>query len=155
MNCTISHIDSTSTIFISAYPWHVKYTNGKKKRCSAKMLITHKICSGWAWKFINIVSLIHTFTYQTFTGFHVRLVRHLFLLWKLLFMSSATEYDMQQDQLMQNVSLWSLWFENHFTFVNKYVSMTSHLPENQLLRKNATCKRVMVYAGNIWCFWNI
>ena len=27
--------------------------------------------------------------------------------------------------------------------------MTSHLPENQLLRKNATCKRVMVYAEYI------
>ena len=55
------------------------------------MFITHKICSGWAWKFINMVSLIHTFNYQTFTGFHVRLVRHLFFLWKLHCMSSATE----------------------------------------------------------------
>ena len=27
--------------------------------------------------------------------------------------------------------------------------MTSHLPEKQLLRTNATCKRVMVYAGNV------
>ena len=67
------------------------YTNGKKKQCTAKMLITHKICSGWPWKFINMVSPIQTFHYQTFTRFHVRLVRHLFFLWKLHFMSSATE----------------------------------------------------------------
>ena len=67
------------------------YTNGKKKRCSVKMLIIHKICGGWAWKFINMVSLIHTFTYQTFTRFHVCLVRHLIFLWKLHFMSSVTE----------------------------------------------------------------
>ena len=67
------------------------YTNGKKKQCITKMLITHKICSGWAWKLRNIVSPIHTFYYQTFTRFHVRLVRHLFFLWKLHFMSSATE----------------------------------------------------------------
>ena len=67
------------------------YTNGKKKQCIAKMLITHKICSGWAWKFMNMVSPIRTFNYQTFTRFHVLLVRHLFFLWKLHFMSSATE----------------------------------------------------------------
>ena len=71
--------------------WRFKYTNGKKKQCIAKMLITHKICSGWAWTFINMVSPIHTFNYQTFTRFHVLLVRHLFFLWKLHFMSSATE----------------------------------------------------------------
>ena len=67
------------------------YTNGKKKQCTAKMLITHKISSGSAWKFINMVSPIHTFNYQTFTRFHVRLVRHIFVLWKLHLMSSATE----------------------------------------------------------------
>ena len=51
-----------------------------------------KICSGWAWKFnINMVSPKHTFNYQTLTRFHLRLVRHLFFLWKLHFMSSATE----------------------------------------------------------------
>ena len=131
------------------------YTNGKKKQCIAKMLITHKICSGWAWKFINMVSPIHTFDFQTLTRFHLRLVCHLFFLWKLHFMSCATGKQHATKLMMQNLSLWSLWFENHFTFVNKCVSMTSHLPENQLLRENATCKRVMVYAGNIWCFWII
>ena len=67
------------------------YTNGKKKQCIAKMLITHAICTGWAWKFINMVSPIHSFNYQHFTLFYVRLVRHLFFLWKLHFMPSATE----------------------------------------------------------------
>ena len=38
-----------------------------------------------------MVSPIHAFNYQTFTRFHVRLVRHLFFLLKLHFMSSATE----------------------------------------------------------------
>ena len=73
------------------YLIYLLYTNGKKKECIAKMLITHKICSRWAWKLIKIVSPIHTFSYQTFTRFHVRLVRHLFFLWKQHFMSSATE----------------------------------------------------------------
>ena len=67
------------------------YTNGKKKRCIAKILITQNICSECAWQFINRMSLIQTFNYQTFTCFHVRLVRHLYFLWKLLFMSSAAE----------------------------------------------------------------
>ena len=62
----------------------------KKKRCIAKLFITQKICSRWGRKFINIVSLIQSFNYQTFTSFHVRLVRHLYFLWKLLFMSSAS-----------------------------------------------------------------
>ena len=34
---------------------------------------------------------MHTFNYQTFTRFHVRLVRHLFFLWKLHVLSSTTE----------------------------------------------------------------
>ena len=34
---------------------------------------------------------MHTFHYQTFTRFHVRLVRHIFFSWKLHCMSSATE----------------------------------------------------------------
>ena len=34
---------------------------------------------------------MHTFNYQSFTRFHVRPVRYLIFLWKLLFMSSATE----------------------------------------------------------------
>ena len=51
----------------------------------------HKIWSGWAWKFINMVSPIHTFNYQTFTRLHVRLMRHLFFPWKLHFISSAAE----------------------------------------------------------------
>ena len=33
----------------------------------------------------------NTFYYQTFTRFHVLLVRHLFFLWKLHVISSATE----------------------------------------------------------------
>ena len=38
-----------------------------------------------------MVSPIHTFNYQTFTRFHVRLVRHLLFCEKIHFMSSATE----------------------------------------------------------------
>ena len=115
----IFKVYESETDKIQIYFWQIHtYTNGKKKRCSAKMLITRKICSGWARKFINMVFLIHTFTYQTFMRFHVRLVRHLFFLWKLLFVSSVQENNMQQNQLMQNVSLWSIWCENHFTFVN-------------------------------------
>ena len=45
------------------------YTNQKKKQCIAKMLITHKTCSRWAWKFIKMVSPIHTLNYQTFYAF--------------------------------------------------------------------------------------
>ena len=33
--------------------------------------------------------------------------------------------------------------------------MTSHLPENQRLRKNATCKRVIVYAGQYLMFFGL
>ena len=62
-----------------------------KKQCIAKIFITQKVCSGWAWEFINTLSLIQTYNYKTFTRFHVRLVCHLFFLWKLLFMSSASE----------------------------------------------------------------
>ena len=94
------------------------YTNGKKKQCIAKMLIAHKLCSGWAWKFINMVCPIHVFNCQTFTRFHVRLVHHLFFLWKLHFMSSATEKQHAIKLIDANVSLWSLGFENHYTFVN-------------------------------------
>ena len=72
-------------------PLFKNYTNGKKKRCIVKMLITQTICSGWAWKFINMMSLIQTFDYQTFKRFHVRLLRHLYFLWKLLFRSSVAD----------------------------------------------------------------
>ena len=34
---------------------------------------------------------MQTFYYQTFTRFRVRLVRYLYFLWKLLFMSSAAD----------------------------------------------------------------
>ena len=67
------------------------YTNGKNKQCIAKMFITQKVCGAWAWKFMNIFSLIQTYNYKTFTRFHVCFVRHLYFLWKLLFMSSASE----------------------------------------------------------------
>ena len=48
-----------------------------------------------------MVSLIYTFNYQTFTRFHVRLLRYLFFLWKLNFMSSATEKQ-QTTKLIDN-----------------------------------------------------
>ena len=67
------------------------YTNGKKKRCIVKISITRTICSGWAWKLRSIVSLIQPFNFQTFKRFHVRLVCHLYSLWKLLFMFSSAE----------------------------------------------------------------
>ena len=89
--CWKNGCQNFSNVYRSRKHWKCKYTNGKKKQCIAKMLITHKICSGWAWKFINMVSPIRTFNYPTFTRFHVLLVRHLFFLWKLHFMSSATE----------------------------------------------------------------
>ena len=55
------------------------------------LLITQRICSRWTWKLLNRVSLTQTFNYQTVMRFHVLLVRHLYFLWKLHFMSSAAE----------------------------------------------------------------
>ena len=58
----------------------------------------------------------------------------------------------QRIERKENVSLCRIWCEKHFTFVNKCITLASHFPENQLLRENATCKRVMTYACVIWCF---
>ena len=82
---TVQYAGNFRTVMINIY------TNGKKKQCIVKMLITHKICSRWAWKFIKMMSPIHTFNYQTLTRFHECLVRRLFFFLKLHFMSSATE----------------------------------------------------------------
>ena len=68
------------------------YTNEKKKKlCIAKQSITPKLCSEWAWHLINIASLIQIFTVEFFLRFNMRLVRHLYFLWKLLFISSTAE----------------------------------------------------------------
>ena len=130
-------------------PW---YTNGKKKLCIAKMLITHKICTELAWKCINMMSPIHTFNYQTFTRFHVRLVRHLFSLWKLHYMSSPKEkqhptklIDAKRKfmELMIRKPLYFCWLVRIDDVTPSWTSASA---------ENATCKRVMVYTGNIFMF---
>ena len=131
------------------------YANGKKKQCIAKMLITHKICSGRAWKFINMLSPMHSFNYQSFTRFHVRHVRHLFFLWKLHFMSSATEKQNATKLIDAKRKFMELMIRKPLYFCELVrIDDVTH-SWNQLLQKNATCKRVMVYAGNIWCLWII
>ena len=57
---------------------------------------------------------------------------------------------MQQIELMYDASVGSVQYEQHFTFVNNFVIMTSHLKENQFLWEKVTCKWIMVYAGAIW-----
>ena len=51
--CTFSEYDSNT--------FKLKYTHEKKKRCIAKISITHEVRSGWAWTFINIASLMLIF----------------------------------------------------------------------------------------------
>ena len=132
------------------------YTNEKKKQCIAKMLITHKICSGWAWKFINMVSLIHTFNYQTCTRFHVRLLSHPFLLWKLHFMASDTEKQHATKLIDAKCKFMELMIRKplYFLLINAYQWRHTFL-NISFCGKNATCKRLIVYAGNIWCMWII
>ena len=61
---------------------------------------------------------------------------------KSAFLSSAAETQHTIIELVLNLRC-----EKHFTFVNKCVTMTSHLSESQLLWENATSKRVTAYIG--------
>ena len=96
----------TCDVSISSTPWrlvglkgkqrHTLYTNGKKKQCIAKILITQRIWNRWAWKFMNILFLIQTFNYQTWMRFHgVSCVISSFYE-KVLFISSSAEKLNQQ-----------------------------------------------------------
>ena len=129
-------------------------TDGKKKRCIAKIFIIQKIFSRWAWKLISIASLIQTFIYQTVTRLRASRATFLFFMRTavhVLCCGSTTCNQMNWCKTSKRPFMQPM-MRKPFYFWKKCVSMTSHHPEDQLLRENATRKRIMNHAGAFWFF---